>query len=113
MLGPFLFELRCEAMTTFIGFLLRLFLLLAGLLFAASLAVAAVLGLALWGARAAWARVTGKPVSPFIVRVDPRGAFRRASQPAQPRSRTPRADAVPSALDGDSVTDVEPKLRES
>jgi hypothetical protein len=101
-------------MPTFISFLLRLLLLLAGLVFAASLAVAAVLGLALWGARAAWARLTGKPVSPFIIRVDPRGAFRKASQRAQPkRSRTPRADAVPSPLRTDSVTDVEAKLRES
>jgi hypothetical protein len=100
-------------MTTFTGFLLRLVLLLVGLVFAASVAAAALLGLAFWGARAAWARVTGRPVSPFIVRFDPRGAFRRASQRAeQAGSRTPRADAVPSALKRESVTDVEPKLHE-
>ena len=55
-------------MPTFMAFLLRLFLVLAGLLFAASLAVAAVLMLAVWGVRAGWAKLTGRPVTPFIVR---------------------------------------------
>lgn len=95
-------------MPTFMTFLLRLFLLLAGLLFAASLAVAAVLMLGLWGVRAVWAKLTGKPVLPFIIRIDPRAGFGRMYRQAEQASRTPRADSVPGRKIGD-VTDVEPR----
>ena len=46
-----------ERMPTFLSFLLRVFLLLGGLLFAASLAVAFVLMAAAWGVRVVWARL--------------------------------------------------------
>jgi hypothetical protein len=96
-------------MPTFMTFLLRIFLLAAGLVFAASLAVAAVLMLAAWCVRAGWAKLTGRPVAPFIIRIDPRGGFDRMYRRAGTRSATPRADAVrPGAKVGD-VTDVEPK----
>jgi hypothetical protein len=96
-------------MPTFMTFLLRVFLLAAGLVFAASLAVAAVTMLAVWCVRAGWAKLTGRPVSPFIVRVDPRGGFDRMYRRAGRGSATPRADAVrPGKAVGD-VTDVEPK----
>ena len=83
-------------------FILRLVLFIAGLVFAASLAVAFLLLLLLWGLRAAWARLTGRPVSPFVMRINPRGGFdrmfRRAPQPGRaPGSRV------------DDVTDVEAK----
>jgi hypothetical protein len=96
-------------MPTFMTFLLRIFLLAAGLVFAASLAVAAVLMLVAWSVRAGWAKLTGRPVPPFIVRIDPRGGFDRMYRRAQRESATPRADAVrPGRAVGD-VTDVEPK----
>jgi hypothetical protein len=95
-------------MPTFMTFLLRLFLLAAGLLFAASLAVAAVLMLAVWGLRAGWAKLTGRPVTPFIIRIDPRGGFERMYRRAGQESRTPRADSV-KARKIDDVTDVEPR----
>jgi hypothetical protein len=93
-------------------FLLRLALIVAGLVFAMSLAVVFALLFALWCVRAAWARLTGRPVMPFIVRVDPRSGFERMYRRAEQGSRTPRADAVrpgrPSA-DATDVTDVEPR----
>lgn len=96
-------------MPTFMTFLLRIFLLAVGLVFAASLAVAAVLMLAVWGVRAGWAKLTGKPVAPFIVRIDPRGGFERMVRRGARDSATPRADAVrPGRAVGD-VTDVEPR----
>jgi hypothetical protein len=96
-------------MPTLLSFLLRLFLVVAGLLFAASLAVAAVLMLAVWGVRAAWAKLTGRPVMPFVVRINPRGGFERMYRKVQPESPTPRADAVqPGQRTGD-VVDVEPR----
>ena len=85
-------------MPSFMTFLLRVFLLFAGLLFAASLAVVAMLALALWVVRAAWAKLTGKPATPFIVRANPRRGFERIYPKPQQRS--------PSHAD---ITDVEPK----
>ena len=95
-------------MPTFMTFLLRLFLLLAGLVVAASLAVAAVIVLALWGVRAVWARLTGRPVMPFVVHVDPRGGFERMVRRPARGGAPPRADAVRAGSPID-VTDVEPK----
>jgi hypothetical protein len=77
-------------MPTFMNFVFRLFLLVAGLVVAASLGLAAALMLALWGVRAAWSRLTGKPAMPFIVRT-------RRTNVVRPR----RAPA--------DVTDVEPR----
>jgi hypothetical protein len=99
-------------MLTFINFLFRLFLVAAGLVFAAGLAVVAASMLALWGLRAAWARMTGKPAIPFIVRIDPRRSFanmnmhRRRTQ--QPRP-APGANALRPAPTAD-VSDVEPRM---
>ena len=98
-------------MPTLLSFLLRLFLVAAGLLLAASLAVAFVLLLGLWGIRAAWAKLTGRPVAPFIIRIDPRAGFERMyRRAAQPGSPTPRADAIqPGRRRLGDVTDVEPR----
>jgi hypothetical protein len=96
-------------MPTFMTFLLRLFLLAAGLVFTASLAVAAALMLGVWGVRAAWAKLTGKPVAPFIMRIDPRGGFDRMYRRGEPHSATPRADSVQRGRNVGDVTDVEPK----
>ena len=96
-------------MPTFLSFLFRLFLVAAGLLFAASLAVAAVLMLGVWGVRAAWAKLTGRPVVPFIIRINPRGGFERMYRRAGDGSRTPRADAIQPGRKLGDVTDVEPK----
>ena len=99
-------------MPTVLSFLLRLLLLAAGLVFAASVLVVFVTLLALWGLRSAWARLTGRPVLPFAARMRPGQAFeemmRRARRPDA--SRTPRADSaagVPGRI-GD-VSDVEPR----
>jgi len=81
-------------MPAFMTFVLRFFLLVTGLLFAASLGLAATLMLALWGARAAWARLTGKPSVPFIIRT-------RRADILRPRRAPARAPA--------DITDVEPK----
>jgi hypothetical protein len=94
-------------MPTFMTFLLRLFLIAAGLLFAASMAVAAVLMLALWGVRAVWAKLTGRPIMPFIMGINPRSGFERMYRKAGQGSRKPRADAVRFARKLGEVTDVE------
>lgn len=96
-------------MPTFMTLILRIFLLVAGLVFAASLAAAAVLMLGVWGVRAGWAKLTGKPVTPFIFRLDPRGGFERMARRGGPPGATPRADSVRPGRAAADVTDVEPK----
>jgi len=92
-------------MHSILAFLLRVLVLAAGLVFAASLAVVFAVALAAWLLRAGWARLTGRPASPFVVRADFRQAFRRGAAGVRP-------DPAGSRLrrNGD-VTDVEAKPR--
>ena len=90
-----------------INLLLRVLLVLAGLVLAASVTVVAGAMFALWGARTAWARLTGRTATPFIVRMRPFGAFADMMARAPQASRTPRADGLGARLQ--DVTDVEPK----
>ena len=88
------------------NFIFRVILLLLGLVFAASLAVAVMLLAAVWGVRYAWGRITGKPVTPWVAsmggRFNPRSGFdrfRHAAQPAEPQA----ADVVNARARGESV----------
>lgn len=101
----------------------RAILLAAGLvLFLSLLAVALVLALT-WGLRALWARLTGRPIVPWTMRVDPRSgwstvyrssarwnpAARPGAAPdaAQPRAAVRRGGVLPGAADVTNVTDVQ------
>lgn len=71
------------------------------LLFLSLLAAVAVLAL-VWSARAVWARLTGRPVTPWVMRMDPRTGFgtvfRSADRSAAGRSAPmPAADAAEAA----------------
>jgi hypothetical protein len=99
-------------MQTLLNFLVRALLVAAGLVFALGLVCVFVVVLALWGLRAAWCKLTGRPVMPFVMRMSPMSGFEEMMRRAQqaPASRTPRADAAagvrrPLA----DVTDVQPK----
>jgi hypothetical protein len=84
------------------NFIFRVILLLLGLVFAASLAVAVMLLAAVWGVRYAWGRLTGKPVTPWVMRFNPRSGFdkfRNAAQPAEPSA----ADVANARARGESV----------
>jgi hypothetical protein len=88
-------------MGTLLSIIVRLFLVAAGLVFAASVAAAATIVAAAWLAHAGWARLTGKPVRPFVARFRVRPSA---------ESRTPRADAVrPLRGSLGDVMDVEAK----
>ncbi len=110
------------------NFLLRAILFAMGVVFAVSLAVAAMLLAAVWGLRLLWAKLTGRPaVSPWSAwsggRFDPRRGFARyreatrAAQPSAADVANARAlgegSASPvvrggraSAIDANDVTDV-------
>ena len=96
-------------MPSFINFVLRLFLVMAGLLFAASLAVGFTLMLAFWSLRAGWARLTGRPVMPFIMRVTPRSGFERMYRRAAEGRAGRAGSSVRQRTRGADVTDVEPR----
>ena len=90
-----------------LNFLLRIFLIAAGLVFAAAVVVAFAFVLVLWSLRALWARLTGRPVMPFVMRMRPGDAFTGMYRRAQQPSRTPRADAVRPGGTRSDVTDVQ------
>jgi len=96
-------------MPTFMTLVFRFFLLAAGLLFAASLGLAAMLMLALWGIRAAWASLTGKPGMPFTIRIDPRRGFERMHRRAGSGRQTARANVVRPGRGPADISDVEPR----
>jgi hypothetical protein len=102
--GRFIVQTRVPPVTTF---LVRVLLIAAGLVIASSLAVVLALMFCVWCVRAAAAKLTGRPVTPFIFGMDPRSAFeamaRRAGSP------TPRADAARPRRGPGDVTDVEPR----
>ncbi len=94
-----------------------------GLVFVASLLAAAFLLLCLGALRALWGRLTGRPVTPWAFRVDPRQGWqtwedlrrRRAgpapftTEDAQPLPEAPRA--LPRFGHPGEVSDVEPRDR--
>jgi hypothetical protein len=90
------------------NFLIRLALLAAGLVFAASLALIAVVLMLLWGARAVWCKLTGQPINPFVVRMSPRAGFGNVFRTRQPQ-QTEASPAKSKRVSTDNVTDVEPK----
>jgi len=84
------------------NFILRVILLLLGLVFAASLTVAVMLLAVVWGVRYAWGRLTGKSVTPWVMRFNPRSGFdrfRHAAQPTEPQA----ADVVNARARGESL----------
>jgi hypothetical protein len=96
-------------MTALLNFILRIVLLAAGLVLAASMAAGFVLMLTIWGVRTAWFRLTGRPATPFIIRIDPRRGFERMYRRSDKTGRRkPHSGFVRPARNVD-VTDVEPK----
>ena len=95
---------RCELkvmMNTIFGFLVRVALLLAGLVFMASLLAVALLVLLLWLLRALWAKLTGQPVSPWTFQVNRQGMWQRFYRPP--------ASGAPTRRDDSNVIDAEVK----
>ena len=90
---------------------LSLLMLCAGLVVAASLLAALLVLVAAWGLRAGWARLTGRPVMPFVMGIDPRAGFGRVfRQRAWASAATaPTRSAGAARLRPADVTDVEPR----
>ena len=96
--------------------LIRAVLVVAGLVMFASLLAAGLVLALVWGLRALWAMLTGRPVVPWTLRVDPRTGWStvyRSSQRWSSARSAPPADIPPrrtGVLPGaDEVVDVEPR----
>lgn len=92
-----------QVMGTIFRLIVRLGLLLAGLMFLASVLTAALLLLAVWLLRALWAKLTGQPVQPWVFQVNRQAMWSRFYRAAGP-GRAPS-----SPRDDPNVIDVEPK----
>ncbi len=88
-------------MNTIFGFLVRVVLLLAGLVFMASLLAVGLLVLALWLLRALWAKLTGQPVSPWTFQVNRQATWQRFYRSS--------ASGAPPRRDDANVVDAEVK----
>lgn len=80
-----------QVIGTIFGVMVRLAMLLAGLVFLASVLVAAVVLLTVWLLRALWARLTGQPVSPWTFQVNRQAMWRRFYRPPG-QGGSPRRD---------------------
>ena len=93
-----------------LGFVLKAVLLVAGLVVFLSLLTAALLLGCLWLVRAAWARLTGRPVTPWVMHMRPQDSWNRFYRTQSARSEPSSSDSVPSRRDSSDVTDVEIKV---
>ncbi len=92
-------------------FLVRALLVVLGLVFAASLIIVMLVLLVLWSLRAVWCKLTGQPVNPFVMRMNPRAGFESVLRPRADRSES-SSDASaskPQRSGMDDVTDVQIK----
>jgi hypothetical protein len=100
-----------DVVRSVLGLMLRLGLLLAGLVFFASLMAMAALVLVMWLLRAVWATVTGRPVQPWVFKMSRRPPWQRGGFPgASPGQADNVVDAeVRVRPEEADVTDVQPK----
>lgn len=98
-------------MNDFVAGLLRLLLKVVvvamGLVLFASLLVAAMLLALVWALRAGWARLTGRPVTPWVMRMDPRSGFSTVFRSTERWSAYGRRGVAPGAGGAGHAADAE------
>lgn len=96
-----------DVLLKLLGWVVRLGLALAGAVFFVSLLAAGLLVLGVWLLRALWAKLTGRPVSPWTFQMK-----RPMWQRSDPHGRARPGGAAPGdVVDAEvtDITDVEPK----
>lgn len=100
-----------EMIASLARFIVRVVLVVAAAVFAAALLVALLVFVSFWLLRAGWARLMGRPVAPFIMRMNPRDGFGHVFRAGQ--GMRSEAGPVPPEPPGRhqiaDITDVEPK----
>ena len=101
-----------DFVTIVLRFAVRGAILALGLVFVASLLMVAMALAILWGLRALWAKLTGQPITPWVMRMNPSAGWSRASQAAS-RWQQPTAQPLGSRTgpnrDLADITDVKAK----
>ncbi|MNV61675.1 hypothetical protein D3C71_1541950 [compost metagenome] len=108
-----------DFVTLVVRWSVRIFLLVAATVFFLSLLAAASLLALVWGARALWAKLTGRPITPWVMGVNPGAAWssvyraRGAAWPGQGAAAKP-AEEAPRHRGGilrgnEEVVDVQPR----
>lgn len=83
--------------------LLRVVVVAMGLVLFASLLVTVMVLALVWALRAGWARLTGRPVTPWVMRMDPRTGFSTVFRSTE-RWSSGRRGAAPAAPDASKET---------
>ena len=101
-----------EFLRTVMGVIVRVAMLVAGLIFLASVLAMALILLGVWLLRALWAKLTGQPVNPWTFQVNRQAMWNRFYRPpgqGQRQGPGPGQTATQRRDDTD-VIDVEPKV---
>jgi hypothetical protein len=100
-----------DFVTNTLRFLVRVLVLAMGLVFAASLLLVVLALAVLWGVRALWAKLTGQPLAPWVMRVHPRAGWHRATQSANrwQAAAKPAGARSSASRERADVTDVQVK----
>lgn len=101
-----------EFVRSLLALMVRLGLLLAGLVFFASVLAAGTVLLMVWLLRGLWAKVTGQPVRPWVFQMNRRPPWQQGDRGTGfGGAQAPSSDNVidAEARDVTVVTDVEPK----
>ena len=85
-----------------VSLLLRVIVIAMGLVLFASLVVAAMLLALVWVLRAGWARLTGRPVTPWVMGVDPRTGFSAVFRTTERWSAGHRGSRAPESTGEDA-----------
>ncbi|MPM90324.1 hypothetical protein SDC9_137445 [bioreactor metagenome] len=82
-----------ELLSGLVRLVLRLVIIAGAVVVFLSVLAAALLLALVWGARALWARITGQPVMPWAMRMDPRAGWSTVYRSTARWSAAPRGDA--------------------
>ena len=96
-----------EFLRMVVGVFLRVAMLVAGLIFLASVLAMALVLLGVWLLRALWAKLTGQPVIPWKFQVDRQAMWNRFYRP--PAYGQEQGQGAAQRRDDADVIDVEPK----
>ncbi len=98
-----------EVITTVVRWSLRLLVVAMGAVLFLSLLVAAAIVALAWGVRALWARLSGQPATPWVMRMDPRHGWNTVYRSTARWTAHTAEQARSAASRRLDVTDVEPR----
>ena len=103
-----------EFLRTMVGVVVRVAMLMAGLIFLASVFAMALILLGVWLLRALWAKLTGQPVNPWVFQMDRQAMWNRfyrvpGSGQGQQAPGQGAGWSAAQRRDNADVIDVEPK----